>query len=110
MKNVLFVWDKACHNTFESIKKYLANPTIIGAPMVGKPLILYIAAQECSLRALLAQEKEENKESAIVLLKSNSNAELNYSIIKKTCLTLIFSKKKAKTLYANIHSRLNSTC
>ena len=68
MKNVLFVWDKACHNTFESIKKYLANPTIIGVPMVGKPLILYIAVQECSLRALLAQENEENKESALYYL------------------------------------------
>ena len=53
-KDVPFVWDKACHNAFESIKKYLANPPILGAPMAGKPLILYIAAQECSLGALLA--------------------------------------------------------
>ena len=26
-KDVPFVWDKACHNAFESIKKYLANLT-----------------------------------------------------------------------------------
>ncbi|KAL6311102.1 hypothetical protein AAG906_005452 [Vitis piasezkii] len=51
-KDVPFVWDKACHNAFESIKKYLANPPILGAPMAGKPLILYIAAQKCSLGAL----------------------------------------------------------
>ncbi|RVW77674.1 Retrovirus-related Pol polyprotein from transposon 412 [Vitis vinifera] len=43
-KNVPFVWDKACHNAFESIKKYLVNPSILGALMVGKSLILYIAA------------------------------------------------------------------
>ncbi|RVW83970.1 hypothetical protein CK203_047322 [Vitis vinifera] len=38
---------------------------IDGAPMAGKPLILYIAAQECSLGALLAQENEENKEMTL---------------------------------------------
>ena len=53
-KDVLFVWDEACHNAFESIKKYLANPPILGASMEGKPLLLYIIAQECSLGALLA--------------------------------------------------------
>ena len=64
-KDVPFVWDEACHNAFESIKMYLANPPILGAPMIGKPLIFYITAQECSLRALLAQENEENKERAL---------------------------------------------
>ena len=53
-KDVPFVWDEACHNAFESIKKYLANPPILDAPMAGKPLILYITTQECPLGALLA--------------------------------------------------------
>ena len=43
-KDVSFVWDEACHNAFESIKKVLANPPILGAPMASKPLILYIFA------------------------------------------------------------------
>ena len=67
-KDVPFVWDEAYHNGFESIKKYLANPPILGAPMVGKPLILYVTAQECSLGALLAQENEENKEKTLYYL------------------------------------------
>ena len=57
-KDVPFVWDEACHNAFESIKRYLANPLILGALMAGKPLILYIVAQECSLGTLLAKENE----------------------------------------------------
>ena len=64
-KDVSCVWDEACHNAFEIIKKYLANPPILGVPMAGKPLILYIATQESSLGALLAQENEENKERAL---------------------------------------------
>ncbi|KAM1443840.1 hypothetical protein ACFX2I_040069 [Malus domestica] len=61
-KDVPFVWDEACHNAFKSIKKYLSSPPVLGAPVPGKPLILYIAAQESSVGALLAQENEFQKE------------------------------------------------
>ncbi|KAM1053307.1 hypothetical protein ACFX2C_000813 [Malus domestica] len=61
-KDVPFVWDKACNNAFESIKKYLSSPPVLGVPVPGKPLILYIAAQESSVGALLAQENESQKE------------------------------------------------
>ena len=67
-KNVPFVWDESCHNAFESIKKYLANPPVLGAPITGKPLILYIVAQQRSLGALLAQENEEKREMALYYL------------------------------------------
>ena len=60
-----FVWDKACQNDFDSIKKYLLTPLVLGALVPGKPLILYIAAQERSLGALLAQEEEKRKECAL---------------------------------------------
>ncbi|RVW77689.1 Transposon Tf2-2 polyprotein [Vitis vinifera] len=96
-KDVLFVWDKACHNAFESIKNYLANPPILGAPIAGKPLIVYITAQKCSLGALLAQENEENKEKTLYYLSQTlMGLELNYSLIEKTCLALIFSTKKLR--------------
>ena len=96
-KDVPFVWDKACHNPFEIIKKYLANPPILGALMVGKPLILYIAAQKCSLGALFAQQNEENKENTLYYLSQTlMGSELNYSLIEKTCLALIFSTKKLR--------------
>ncbi|KAM1162368.1 hypothetical protein ACFX2B_001347 [Malus domestica] len=61
-KDVPFVWDNACNNPFESIKKYLSSPHVLRVPVPGKPLILYIAAQESSVGALLAQENESQKE------------------------------------------------
>ncbi|KAA0025791.1 uncharacterized protein E5676_scaffold447G00660 [Cucumis melo var. makuwa] len=39
----------------------MLNPPILSAPAAGKPLILYIAAQETSLGALLAQENDKDK-------------------------------------------------
>uniref|UniRef100_A0A2N9HVR6 Uncharacterized protein n=1 Tax=Fagus sylvatica TaxID=28930 RepID=A0A2N9HVR6_FAGSY len=72
-KDTNFEWDEACKNAFESIKKYLLNPPVLGVPIPGKPLILYIAAQEQSLGALLAQKNEVEKEKALYYLQSKAN-------------------------------------
>ncbi|KAM2808319.1 hypothetical protein PS2_043218 [Malus domestica] len=34
-KDVPFVWDEACHNAFESIKKYLSSPPVLGRMCPG---------------------------------------------------------------------------
>ncbi|XP_070050133.1 uncharacterized protein [Nicotiana tomentosiformis] len=45
-KGVPFVWNQACSNASQSIKSYLMKPPVLAAPIPGKPLIPYIAAQE----------------------------------------------------------------
>ena len=96
-KGVNFEWDEACTKAFEDIKRYLSNPPVLGAPIQGKPLILYIAAQEKSLGALLAQENEQGKEVALYYLsRTIAGPELNYSPIEKTCLALFFAIDKLK--------------
>ncbi|KAL0423127.1 UNVERIFIED_CONTAM: hypothetical protein Sradi_0847500 [Sesamum radiatum] len=96
-KGVSFEWDEACHNAFRSIKSYLMKPPVLVAPVPGRPLILYIAAQECSVGALLAQENDEGKESALYYLsRMMTPNELKYSPIEKICLALIFAIQKLK--------------
>ena len=69
----------------------------MSAPVVGKPLIFYIAAQEASLEALLGQENDKRKECALYYLsRTLMRAELNYSPIKKMCLTLFFTIDKLR--------------
>ncbi|TYK07343.1 uncharacterized protein E5676_scaffold202G00590 [Cucumis melo var. makuwa] len=67
-KDAVFDLDQSCQNAFNSIKKYLLNPLVLSAPVVGKPLTLYIAAQETSLEALLAQENEKDKKCTLYYL------------------------------------------
>jgi len=69
-KGAPFEWDKSCHMAFEKIKKYLSNPPVLGAPIPGNPLILYIAVQEKSLGALCVQKNEEGKEINLILSES----------------------------------------
>ena len=94
-KAVHFEWDEACSNAFERIKRYLLNSPVLGASIPGKPLVLYIAAQEKSLGALMAQENEKGKERALYYLSRTLNGvELNYFPIEKMCLALFFAIDK----------------
>ncbi|XP_075659140.1 uncharacterized protein LOC142629025 [Castanea sativa] len=94
-KDAHFEWDEACSNAFACIKRYLLNPPVLSALIPRKPLVLYIAAQERSLGALMAQENKEGKERALYYLSRTLNgAELNYSPIEKMCLALFFAIDK----------------
>ncbi|XP_074266176.1 uncharacterized protein LOC141588642 [Silene latifolia] len=96
-KDAPFQWDKKCKHDFDSIKKYLASAPVLEAPIPGKPLILYIAAQERSLGAMCAQEIEDRKERALYYLsRTLVEAELNYSPIEKICLALVFALQKLR--------------
>jgi hypothetical protein len=67
-KGVPFIWDQACQNALEDIKKYLTNPLVLCAPIKGKPLILYTAAMPTSLGVLLAQNNDGGKEMSLYYL------------------------------------------
>ena len=96
-KSVPYEWDEACSNAFKSIKSYLMKAPVLNAPIHGKPLILYIAAQERSVGALLAQENNDGKEVALYYLsRMMTPNELNYAPIEKLCLSLIFAIQKLK--------------
>ena len=53
-KEAPFELDDLCQKAFDNIKMYLSSPPVLGAPVPGKPLLVYIAAQERSLGALCA--------------------------------------------------------
>ena len=96
-KGVPFVWDQACQNAFEDIKKYLTNPPILCAPIKGRPLILYTAAMPTSLGALLAQNNDYGKEVSLYYLsRALLGAECNYPDIEKICLSLVFAAQKLR--------------
>ena len=77
---------------------------MLKASTPGRPLILYITAQEKFLEALLAQQNDEGKENSLYYLSTTLNgAELNYSPIEKVCLALMFAVKKLRH-YLQAHS------
>ncbi|XP_060190497.1 uncharacterized protein LOC132619680 [Lycium barbarum] len=80
------------------------KPLVLVAPVPGKPLILYISAQERSVGALLAQENSEGKENSLYYFsRMMTPNKLNYTPIEKLCLVLVFSIQKLKH-YFQAHS------
>jgi len=91
-KGVSFLWDNACQEAFEEIKKYLTHPTVLVAPVLEKPLLLYVRAMYHSLGALLAQNNDQNHEQAIYYLsRTMIGEEHRYNPIEKKCLALVFA-------------------
>ena len=41
-KGVSFIWDIACQRAFEKIKRYLTQPPVLTAPVLGKPFLIYV--------------------------------------------------------------------
>ena len=68
------------------------SPPVLVAPIPRKPFILYTAALDESLGALLAQVNEEGKENALYYLSRRLiPIEMKYPSIEKHCLALIFA-------------------
>jgi len=94
-KGVSFVWDKACQEAFEDIKRYLTKPPVLVAPTSGKPFLLYVKAMDHSLAALLAQKNDDGHEQPIYYLsRTLIGAESRYNSIKKEYLALVFAIQK----------------
>ncbi|NAU33239.1 reverse transcriptase-like protein, partial [Klebsiella pneumoniae] len=96
-KNAKYRWDEQCQHAFESIKQYLVKPPVLAAPIPGKTLILYTAALDESLGALLAQTNEDGKENALYYLSRRLlPTEMKYPSTEKHCLALIFAAQKLR--------------
>jgi len=96
-KGAPFEWDESCRVAFEKIKRYISNPPVLEAPILGKPLTLHIVSQEKSLGALCVQKNEKGKETALYYLsRILVSAGLKYSPIEKIFLSLIFSIQKLR--------------
>ena len=74
-----------------------AKPPVLMPPRRDKPLKLYIATTEESLRVFLAQDNEEGREQAIYYLSRFLNScECKYSVVEKMCLALYFAAMKLR--------------
>src|SRR3990170_7327784 len=61
-----FVWSDAADKAFEALKKQLAEPPILAAPIEKEPLLLYVAANSKAVSvAIVVEHKQAGKEYPI---------------------------------------------
>ena len=89
-KNQLVEWNEEYHKAFEKIKEYLTTPLVLKPPRQGKPLILYLALEENTMGAILAQEGPEGVEHVVYYLsKKFLPYKEKYNLVEKTFLIMI---------------------
>jgi len=94
---VSLLWDQACQEAYEDIKRYLTKPSVLVASTLGKPFLLYVKAMDHSLSALLAQKDNNGREEAIYYLsRTLIREESRYNPIEKECLALVFAIQKTR--------------
>jgi len=94
-KGVSFIWDDACQQAFEEIKRYLTHPPVLTTPVSGKSFLRYVRAMDHSLGALLVQDNDQGHEQTIYYLsRTMIVAKHRYNPIEKECLALVFAVQK----------------
>src|SRR3990170_4482458 len=62
-KTYHFIWSDAADKVFEALKKQLAEPPVLAAPIEKEPLLLYVAANSKAFSmAVIVERKEAGKE------------------------------------------------
>ena len=61
-----FVWSDAANAAFEDLKRQLAEPPVLAAPIDKEPLLLYVAANTSVVSvAIVVERKEAGKEHLV---------------------------------------------
>ena len=92
-----FIWGEEQQKAFDQIKKSLTNPLVLTPLAFGRPLKLYISANNDSIGSLLAQDAEDGISILLVayyLSHLLNNVEIRYMPIKKLCLSLFHTCTK----------------
>ena len=82
-KGAPFYWGNDCEKGLQRIKEVLTAPQLMIPPEPGQPILMYIAATENSLGALIAQEKDGVERPIYYLSRLIRGAESNYSPVEK---------------------------
>lgn len=94
-KNKAIKWNKDYQATFETIKQYLQEPTILMPPIPGRPLIMYLTMLDNYMWCVLGKHEEIGRKENIVyyLTKKLTVCETRDSLLKKTYCELACATK-----------------
>ena len=92
------MWNEQCQEAFENIKNYLMKPPILVPPVPKKSSLLYLTTTDTTMGALLAQYLEEtrNENAFYYINKKMLPYEEKYSLLEKTCVTLVWATHKLR--------------
>uniref|UniRef100_A0A2N9HPH6 Integrase catalytic domain-containing protein n=1 Tax=Fagus sylvatica TaxID=28930 RepID=A0A2N9HPH6_FAGSY len=96
-KGAPFHWSIECQEAFEKVQDIMTKLPIVCAPILGKPLQLYLASNSQAIGALIAQENDNGIEQPIYYVSQTlKDAESRYSGAERSCLALIYASQRLR--------------
>ncbi|KAA3462591.1 RNA-directed DNA polymerase (Reverse transcriptase), Ribonuclease H-like protein [Gossypium australe] len=86
------VWDEECQKTFDKVKHYLSNASVLMPPSLDKSLILY------NMMSVFGQHDESGRKERAIYYLSNkfTECQTRYSSIEKLCCALIWTTRRLR--------------
>jgi ribonuclease HI len=86
-----------CQEAFEKVQDIMTKLPTVCAPILGKPLRLYLASNSQAIGALIAQENDNGVEQPIYYVsRTLKDAESRYSGAERSCLALIYASQRLR--------------
>jgi ribonuclease HI len=103
----VFQWGPAQQKAFEELKQYLIDLTTLTPPVLGAPLLLYVAVSHSAMSAALVQEKLDGqaKKQAPVYFVSKvlSPSKKNYTELEKILYAVLMASRKLRHYFQAYH-------
>ncbi|KZS18242.1 Uncharacterized protein APZ42_015657 [Daphnia magna] len=93
-KGAPFIWEEAQQKSFNTLKEALTTARILAHPDYQAPMIIMTDACGYGIGAVLSQSKEGKEFPLAYASRLLSKSDMNYSIIEKECLALIWGLQK----------------
>src|SRR3954467_5036198 len=93
-KSDKFTWIQQADSAFHELKKMLATTPILASPLSKDPMLLYVAATNIVVSAVIVVEREEEGKSVYYLSEVLSTSKQNYPHYQKMTYEVYMAAKK----------------
>ena len=92
--NIDFIWTDKCDRAFEDLKTLVSTAPVLRGPNWYLPFQIPSHASDTTIGAVLGKEEDKNPYAIYYISKNISPIELNYTVIEKGFLAVIYAVNK----------------
>jgi hypothetical protein len=89
-------WDAQCEASFQQLKEALVSKPVLHAPEYDIDFVLTTDASQTAIGSYLSQVFDDGEHPVLYLSRKLNKAELNYSVVEKECLSMVWSISKLR--------------
>nr|GEW58575.1 reverse transcriptase domain-containing protein [Tanacetum cinerariifolium] len=91
-----FHWTAEAEQAFQQLKQHLSELSLLVAPKIQEELVIYLSATYGAISAVLMTERGMVQTSIYFISRVLQGPDLNYSLIEKLVLSLVFAAKRLR--------------